>query len=103
MAINPAIARIEKNPKYRELVSKRSNFAWFLTIVILVVYYGFIFVIAYDPSFLGTPISEGSVTTIGFPIGVAIIVGAIILTGIYVRRANGEFDRLTKQVIEESK
>ena len=103
MSINPAIEKIANNPKYKELVGKRSTFAWTLTAIMLVIYYGFIFVIAYAPSFLGTPISEGSVTTIGFPIGVAVIVSAIVLTGIYVRRANGEFDTLTKQLIEGSK
>ncbi len=103
MTINPAIAKIANNPKYKELVRKRSTFAWTLTLAILVIYYGFIFVIAYNPSFFGTPISEGSVTTIGFPIGVGVIISAIILTGIYVNRANGEFDELTRQLIEESK
>ena len=103
MTTNPAIEKIMNNPKYRELVRKRSAFAWLLTLVIMVIYYGFVFIIAYAPSFLGSPISEGSVTTIGFPLGVAVIVVAIILTGIYVRRANSEFDDLTKQLIEGAK
>jgi uncharacterized membrane protein (DUF485 family) len=103
MTVDPAVAKIANNPKYRELVQKRSSFAWLLTAIMLVIYYGFIFVIAYAPSFLGTPITEGGVTTIGLPIGVAVILSAIILTGIYVRRANGEFDDLTRQLIQESK
>jgi uncharacterized membrane protein (DUF485 family) len=103
MTTNPAVEKIANNPKYRELVRKRSMFAWLLTLAVMVIYYGFIFVIAYAPSFLGSPISEGAVTTIGFPLGVAVIVAAIILTGIYVRRANSEFDDLTKQLIEGAK
>jgi uncharacterized membrane protein (DUF485 family) len=74
-----------------------------LTALILVIYYGFVFLIAYDPGFLGTPLSEGGVTTIGFPLGVAVIVISILLTGVYVRRANGEFDDLTKQLIDGAK
>jgi len=103
MTTNPAVEKIASNPKYKELVRKRSSFAWFLTLCVLVVYYGFICVIAYAPSFLGTPISEGGIATIGFPIGVAVIVFAIITAFVYVSRANGEFDNLTKQLIEESK
>jgi len=103
MTINPSVQKIMDNPKYRELVRRRSTFAWSLTALILVIYYGFIFLIAYDPSFLGTPLSEGSITTIGFPLGVAVIVISILLTGIYVRRANGEFDDLTKQLIDGAK
>lgn len=96
-------ARIQNNPKYEELVRKRSSFAWLLSITVLVIYFGFIMVIAFDPKFLGTPISPGAVTTIGFPIGVGVIISAIVLTGIYVYRANTEFDNLTKQLIEGSK
>jgi len=103
MTTNPAVQKIMNDPRYRELVRKRSAFAWFLTALVLIVYYGFIFLIAYDPAFLGTPISEGSIGTIGFPIGVAVIVIAILLTGVYVRRANGEFDDLTKQLIDGAK
>ena len=42
------------------------------------------------------------VTTIGIPIGMAVIVFSIVITGLYVRRANGEFDRLTREIIEEA-
>jgi uncharacterized membrane protein (DUF485 family) len=103
MTTNPSVQKIMNDPKYRELVRKRSAFAWFLTALILIVYYGFIFLIAYDPGYLGTPLSEGSVTTIGLPLGVAVIVISILLTGVYVRRANGEFDDLTKQLIDGAK
>ena len=98
-----ASGKIANNPKFHELVHKRSVFAWTLTAIIFVMYFGFVFLIAYDKAFLATPLFEGAVTTIGFPIGVLVILSAILLTGIYVRRANGEFDDLNRQIIEESR
>jgi len=97
------VARISANPKFAELVRKKSSFGWTLSVVMLVIYYGFILVIAYAPALLGTPLSEGGVMTVGIPVGVFIILSAFVLTGIYVRRANGEFDDLTSQVVEESR
>ncbi|EJA4670809.1 DUF485 domain-containing protein, partial [Escherichia coli] len=58
--------------------------------------------IAFAPGWLGTPISEGSSVTRGIPIGVGLIVVSFVLTGIYVIRANGEFDRLNHQVLQEA-
>jgi uncharacterized membrane protein (DUF485 family) len=95
------VEKIKNDPKYRELVRKRSRFAWKLSLVMLVVYYAFILTIAFDPSLLGTPLGENSVTTVGIPVGIAIIFVAFILTGLYVRRANGEFDELSRNVKAE--
>jgi uncharacterized membrane protein (DUF485 family) len=64
----------------------------------LVVYFAFILTIAFNPSALGTPISSDSVTTIGIPIGMAVIIFAFVLTGIYTKRANGEFDDLNNKI-----
>jgi len=94
------VDKIKNNPKYHELVSKRSRFAWILSIIMLVIYYAFIMVIAFSPQTLAMKISEASVITIGIPIGILIIISAFLLTGIYVWRANGEFDNLTKQIKE---
>lgn len=95
--------KIRNNPKFHELVSKRTAFAWTLTALMLGIYAGFILLIAYGKEFLGTSLSNGSTTTVGFPIGIAVILSAVVLTGIYVRRANGEFDELNRQIIEESR
>lgn len=97
------VERIKNNPKYTELVRKRTSFAWILSILMLIVYYAFILIIAFKPKLLATPLTEGSLITIGIPIGVLIILFAFILTGIYVWRANGEFDRLTKEIKESLK
>ena len=97
------VDRIKNDPDYIRLVSTRSRFAWTLSIIMLVIYFGFVLVIAFDPALLGTPLCEGSVTTIGIPIGIGVIVSAFILTGIYVRRANGEFDELTNRIKEKVK
>lgn len=94
------VEQVKNNPKYQKLVSERSKFAWTLSIIMLVVYYAFIMTIAFNPALLGAKIGAG-VITIGIPIGIAIIIIAFILAGIYVRRANGEFDQLTKEVREE--
>jgi uncharacterized membrane protein (DUF485 family) len=55
-------------------------------------YYGFILLVAFDKPFLARKLGSG-VTTVGMPLGVAVIVFTIVITWIYVRRANGEFDR----------
>lgn len=96
-----AYEKVENNPRFKELVKKRSRFSWLLSGITLVLYVGFIFLIAFDPEWLGTPISEGSYITRGIPVGVGLIVISFILTGLYVIRANGEYDRLTAEILEE--
>ena len=97
----PVVERIQRNPKYQQLKRTRSRYGWTLAILMLVVYYGYIGLIAFDKEFLAKPMGAG-VTTIGIPIGMAAIVFSIVITGLYVRRANGEFDRLTREIIEEA-
>jgi len=96
------LSRVTNDPRFRQLVAKRSRFAWTLAVVMLAIYYGFILIIAFAPALLGIPLAPGAVTTIGIPVGVLIIVAAFVLTGIYVRRANAEFDALNQQIIEGS-
>jgi len=93
---------IINNPKYAELVGQRNAFAFTLSALVLIIYFGFIFLIAYGKAFLGTPLAEGMVSTIGFPIGVFVILTAFILTGLYVRRANTRFDDLNREIIKEA-
>ncbi|HOW74750.1 MAG TPA: DUF485 domain-containing protein [Candidatus Competibacteraceae bacterium] len=95
------VRAIKSNPKYHELVSKRAKFAWILAILMLLIYYGFILIIAFNKEFLSQHLWEGSITTVGIPVGLGVIISAFILTGIYVFRANSEFDRLTAEIKEE--
>ncbi|GHD55384.1 DUF485 domain-containing protein [Jeongeupia chitinilytica] len=97
------IQRIQNNPKFRELEHKKTSLSWLLSIAMLVIYYGLILMIAFSPKTLGTPLAAGSVTTIGIPLGLLVIVSAFVLTGIYVRRANTEFDKLNAELIEETR
>lgn len=92
---------IKSNPKYHELVSKRRRFSTTLAVIMLLIYYGFIMLIAFNGAFLGQSLWSGSVTTIGIPIGLGVIISAFILTGIYTTRANSEFDRLNNEIKEE--
>jgi uncharacterized membrane protein (DUF485 family) len=96
------LSRVSNDPRFRELVARRSRFAWTLAVAMLAIYYGFILIIAFAPAVLGIPIAPGAVTTIGIPLGVLIIIAAFVLTGIYVRRANTEFDALNQQIVEGS-
>jgi uncharacterized membrane protein (DUF485 family) len=91
------IARVVRDPKYQELKSRRSRFGWWLALSMMVVYYGFVLLVAFDKSFLATRMGAG-VTTIGMPIGLGIIIFTVAITAIYVRRANSEFDSLTAQI-----
>jgi uncharacterized membrane protein (DUF485 family) len=93
--------QIIKNPKYQELVKRRSAFAWTLSALMLIIYFGFILLVAYAPKFLGMRIGTG-VTTIGIPIGLFVIVSAFVLTAIYVSKANSKYDALIRRIVERS-
>jgi uncharacterized membrane protein (DUF485 family) len=98
---DPVVTKIQANPKYLELKRKRNRIGWFLAALMMVVYYGYIALIAFDKEFLARPIGNG-VMTIGIPMGIGVIVFTIVITGIYVRRANSEFDRLTAEIMKEA-
>jgi uncharacterized membrane protein (DUF485 family) len=97
-----AYERIQSHPKFRELVHTRGRLAAILSAIMFVIYFGFILLVACAPGFLGTPIGSG-VMTIGIPLGLLVIISAFILTGIYVRKANAEFDRLNTEILQEVK
>ena len=98
---DPVVARIRANPKYAELKSKRSSFGWWLTLLMMIVYYGYISLIAFNKEFLAQKTGAG-VTSYGIPIGLGVIIFTVVITGIYIRRANTEFDALKEQVIKEA-
>jgi uncharacterized membrane protein (DUF485 family) len=74
--------RIAAHPRYQELKAKRT-----------------ILLVAFNKPLLSQKLGNG-VTTLGMPIGVAVIVFTIIITWIYIRRANSEFDSLTEQIVK---
>ncbi|MES3025892.1 MAG: DUF485 domain-containing protein [Pseudomonadota bacterium] len=96
------VQRIKSDPNYRKLVNARSGFGWILTWSMMAVYYGFILLIAFNKEFLAAKTGAG-VTTWGIPIGLFVIVFTVIVTGIYVRRANGQYDDLTAAIVLKAK
>ncbi len=91
--------RVSTHPAYIKLKADRTRFGWWLSLAGMIAYYGFILLVAFDKPLLATRIGAG-VTTLGMPIGVAVIVFTIIITWIYVRRANREYDALTAEIVK---
>lgn len=91
------VQRIASHPKYQELKRKRSSFGWWLTLSMMVVYYGFVLLVAFNKEFLSQRLGAG-VMTVGIPLGFAVIVFTVVITAIYVRRANTEFDDLSDAI-----
>lgn len=95
--------RMRTNPKFQELVTRRGRFAWTLAFTVLVIFYGFVMVVAFNPALLGQPIAEGSMITVGVTFGLFMFVFFWILTAVYVRRANTKFDAITADLVAEAK
>ena len=71
-----------------------------LTSIMLAAFFGYILLIAFNKELLAQPIGNGT-TTLGIPIGLGVILLGILLTGIYVRRANSDFDPMVKSIRED--
>ena len=84
------------NPDFRELERTRGRLGWTLTAIMLVVYFGFVLMVAFAPKLMATPVF-GTIS-LGFPLGLGVILCAILLTGLYVLRANDAFDTLTRRI-----
>lgn len=95
------LQRIAADPNYRELRQRRLSFGWMLTIIMMLVYYGFIALIAFSKPTLATPLGSG-VMTWAIPVGFGVILITILLTAIYVSRANSEFDELNERIRREA-
>jgi uncharacterized membrane protein (DUF485 family) len=91
---NPQIGRIVQSPQFQQLIAERTRFGWILTILMLVVYFGFIGLIAFDKALLAMKV--GGTASLGLFLGVFVILFAFVLTGIYVFRANTRFDALSE-------
>ena len=89
-----------RSPRFQELVRQRTRFAWTLSIAMLVIYFGFILLVAFAKPLLATKVGDG-VTSLGIILGLGVIVSAFVLTGIYVQRANSRFDELTRRLTRE--
>ena len=95
------LKRIEADPNYQKLVADRKVFGWTLAIIILVHYNGFIAIVAFAPAIISIKVA-GDIT-VGIIMGVALILLSILLTGIYVLRANSEYDDLTNAIVNAAK
>lgn len=94
------VTRIANSPNYQALKAKRTRFGRRLTLLMMVAYYGFIFLVAFNKSFLSQKLGAG-VMTLGIPIGFGLIVFTIAITAYYVNRANREFDTLSDAIAKE--
>jgi uncharacterized membrane protein (DUF485 family) len=94
--------RMRANPKFRELVARRGRFAWTLAAIVLVMFYGFVLTVAFNPTALGRPVAEGSMLTVGVAVELFMFVFFWVLTAYYVKRANSEFDKMTQEIVKEA-
>ncbi|ACN99493.1 DUF485 domain-containing protein [Sulfurihydrogenibium azorense] len=91
------IEKIKNDPDFQKLVSERNRVMVILTALELIIYFGFILLVAFNKEFLAQKIGEG-VVTIGIPIGIGVIVLSFLLTGVYVYIANKDYDELSEKI-----
>lgn len=100
LAVNPladaTYMRIAQSPVFQSLVRERTRFGWILTGLMLLVYFGFVGLIAFDKALLSVKV--GTTSTLGLVLGVSVIIFAFLLTGIYVARANTRYDALSAEL-----
>lgn len=99
----PALEAIAAHPLYRELRTRRNRFAALLTGLVLLGYFGFIGLVAFNKPLLATPLAAGMTTTVGFAVALALMLLSVGTTAWYVRVANTRYDELTRTILEGAK
>jgi uncharacterized membrane protein (DUF485 family) len=84
------------DPEFKDLVARKNRISLILTVFTLIVYYGFIGLIAFNRDLFGARFT-GKIT-LGIPIGVGVILFSWLFTGIYVRWANSKYDAMVENI-----
>jgi uncharacterized membrane protein (DUF485 family) len=88
--VHKSVRDILDSEEFRHLVAARWRVSLILTALLFVLYYGYIVLIATNPQLLSRRVA-GS-TTLGIYLAAAVIVGAWVLTALYVVWANRRYD-----------
>jgi uncharacterized membrane protein (DUF485 family) len=80
----------ERDAALERLASRRNRVALMLTAVMLVVYFGFVLLIAFDKALLGRLLTSG--LSLGILLGVVVVFATWLLTWIYVGWANRKYE-----------
>ncbi len=99
---NPIYENIKRDPRYAQLVQQRGRFANTLALTVIGVFFSFVLLVAFVPSFIAQRIWDDSNITIGIALGLFQFVFFCLMTWVYVRRANGEFDTLSEQIVQDA-
>lgn len=89
------LQRIYGSTAFQALRTARRQLTIRLTLAMCAIYYGFILVVAFRPDLLAKKIT--AVISVGIPVSLGVIFSAVMLTGLYVWRANREFDPLAAE------
>ncbi|GAB6183085.1 DUF485 domain-containing protein [Thermodesulfovibrio hydrogeniphilus] len=90
---------ILNSEEFKEIVRGKNAISIILTILELLIYFGFILLIAYNKEFLSQKI-YGPVT-VGIPVGIGVILMSWVLTGIYVLWSNKIYDEKVSKMKEK--
>ena len=90
-----------ESKEFKDLVRSKWTISVVLTLLLFVLYYGYILLIAVNKPFLARKIGE--FTTLGIPLGVAVIVLAWVLTAAYVLWGNSSYDDSVKSLKDQVK
>jgi uncharacterized membrane protein (DUF485 family) len=85
-----------------QFVSMRNNYSYVLSVLMLIAYFGYILLVAFNKPFLATKVAAGATMSVGIPLGLGVLVFTIVITAIYVRRANSEFDDIKDEIVREA-
>ncbi len=94
------VEQILRNPKFQKMVKTKSALSWTLTIIMLILYVGFMLLVGYNKEFLMSSFS-GGVTTWGIPLGIGIIILSFVLCAVYSYIANNTLDQLSEEALKE--
>jgi uncharacterized membrane protein (DUF485 family) len=91
---------VASDASFKTLVRERFALRLILSAIVILTYFSFILLVAFSPSSLATPVTANSVVSVGIAFGVGLILLSVVLTAIYVWRANQRFEVLTQQVLK---
>tara|TARA_Y100000588_G_C13735660_1_gene703386 strand:- start:280 stop:594 length:315 start_codon:yes stop_codon:yes gene_type:complete len=94
------LKKLSESDAYKDLCAARSRAIWPLAIIMLVAYYSFILVIAFDPELFATKIGSGY-TSLGIVCGFALILFTFLITGLYVHKANKDLEPKIEAIQKE--